>query len=113
MRCIFCLLAFLTCSMCFSQKKSHVTKVRGKFLDSLLGANAQLKPFLQQKNNLNIQIIYTRIDRDKKNNPHFTDFTYQLSEKKYFYPASTVKMPIAFLALEKLNEMKVKGVNKY
>jgi hypothetical protein len=31
----------------------------------------------------------------------------------YFNPASTVKMPLAFLSLEKLNKMHVKGVNKY
>ncbi len=83
------------------------------FLDSLLKTDAQIKPLLQQKKELNIQIIYTKIDRDEKNLPHFTDYTYQLNSNRYFYPASTVKMPIAFLALEKLNEMKHKGVNKY
>jgi hypothetical protein len=29
---------------------------------------------------------------------------------KYFYPASTVKMPVALLALQRLNELKVKGL---
>lgn len=32
---------------------------------------------------------------------------------KYFYPASTVKFPAAVLALEKLNELDVKGLDKY
>ena len=31
----------------------------------------------------------------------------------YFYPASTVKFPAAILALEKLNDLNIEGVNKY
>ena len=31
----------------------------------------------------------------------------------YFYPASTVKLPIAILALQKLNELKKPGLDKY
>src|SRR5205823_2249605 len=33
--------------------------------------------------------------------------------ERYFNPASTVKLPAVLVALEKLNKMKVKGVNKY
>jgi hypothetical protein len=82
------------------------------FLDSLLKKNAALAKMLQQKKELNIQIVYTKIDRDENNKPSFTDYTYNLSNQ-YFYPASTVKMPVAFLALEKLNELKQKGIDKY
>jgi len=32
---------------------------------------------------------------------------------KYFYPASTVKLPIALLALEKLNQLNIKGLDKF
>ena len=56
-----------------------------------------------------VQIIYTQIDRDSANTAHFTDFEYRLDSSVYFYPASTVKMPVAFLALEKLNELKKQG----
>src|SRR5690606_6091799 len=31
----------------------------------------------------------------------------------YFNPASTVKLPLALLALEKLNQMNIRGVNKF
>ena len=96
------------------KKKHHLFPAKDRyFLDSLLKSNPQISSLLQPKNELNIQIIYTKIDRDAKNIPHFTDYAFQLNNDKYFYPASTVKMPIAFLALEKLNEMKQKGVNKY
>jgi hypothetical protein len=81
-------------------------------LAELLNANPAMQPYLQNKDSLRIQVIYTRIDRDGKNNPHFTDYTFNVDPDKYFYPASTVKMPIAFLALEKLNHLKEKGIDR-
>ena len=59
-----------------------------------------------------LQILYTQINRDKNNVPHFKEYTYNLNPKEYFYPASTVKMPLAFLALEKINNLKIKGLSK-
>lgn len=57
-----------------------------------------------------IQILYTQI------NPidsilSFETFDYNLDTNKYFYPASTVKMPVAFLALEKLERLQREGFN--
>ena len=55
--------------------------------------------------NLNVhavQIKYTRIIRNG-DTVFFEDYDFQVDEKNYFYPASTVKFPIAILALEKLN----------
>ncbi len=59
------------------------------------------------------QIIYTQINRDKKNIPAFTNYYYNADSLLYFNPASTVKLPLALLSLEKLNEMHVPGVNKF
>ncbi len=59
-----------------------------------------------------IQILYTQINRDKNNIPHFKDYSYRLNPNEYFYPASTVKFPLSVLALEKLNNLKVAGLNK-
>jgi len=59
------------------------------------------------------QIVYTRIDRDKNNTPSFTNYYFNYDPQLYFNPASMVKMPLAFLALEKLNDLNQKGVNKY
>ena len=39
---------------------------------------------------------------DEKNNIY--DYNYNLNARNYYYPASTVKFPIALFALEKLNE---------
>lgn len=59
-----------------------------------------------------IQILYTQINRDKNNIPHFKNYSYRLNTNEYFYPASTVKFPLSVLALEKLNNLKVAGLNK-
>lgn len=47
-----------------------------------------------------LQTILTVIDSNKI----FKDYTYNLNTEKYFYPASTVKLPVAVFAIEKLNE---------
>ena len=72
----------------------------------------QFSTILKQKDSLNIQIIYTRIDRDKHNKPSFTEYTFNLNNDHYFYPASTVKMPVALLALEKQHILKVAGLDR-
>jgi hypothetical protein len=59
------------------------------------------------------QIVYTKIDRDQNGIPHFTNYTLHADAENYFNPASMVKMPLAFLAMEKLNELKQPGVNKF
>jgi hypothetical protein len=60
-----------------------------------------------------IQIIYTQINRDKNNIPHFRQFSYRLNDRAYFCPASTSKLPVSLLALEKVNSLCKKDINKY
>jgi hypothetical protein len=57
------------------------------------------------------QIIYTRIDRNRQNKPSFHHYYLNVDSLAYFNPASTVKMPLAFLSLEKMNKLKRKGVD--
>ena len=56
-----------------------------------------------------LQVIYTQIDRDLDNHPIFTTYKYRVDKNQYFYPASTVKMPVAFLAMEKVNRLNING----
>jgi len=49
-----------------------------------------------------VQIIYTQILRDADNQPTFVSYNFRVNAEEYFYPASTVKLPVAALALEKL-----------
>jgi len=72
----------------------------------------QFGEILKNPNEYRLQLIYTQIDRDKNNTPHFKEFTYRLNPAEYFYPASTVKMPMAILALDKINNLHIPGLTK-
>lgn len=83
------------------------------FIESLLKQYpAYFQDILNKRDSFNVQIIYTQINRDKHNNPSFKEYQFNLHNNQYFYPASTVKMPIAFLALEKLNELAIPKLTK-
>lgn len=67
---------------------------------------------LRNNNKWQIKIIYTQIDRDADNKPKLSHHYFNIDPKQYFYPASTVKMPVAALALQRLNELNTKGLDK-
>ena len=83
------------------------------FLENML----QLKPaffaqVLQNRKALKVQIIYTQIDRKANNEPVFTPYYFNIDSAEYFYPASTVKMPVALLALQAVHELSLPGLDK-
>jgi len=67
---------------------------------------------LAQPEKYRVQIMYTQIDRDAGNAPVFKTFVYGVDPSKYFYPASTVKLPISALALEKLHRLNLPGLDR-
>lgn len=73
----------------------------------------QFQSIMEHKDKLEIQIIYTMIDRDENNQPSFRSFYYHADSLRYFYPASTVKFPMCLLALEKIHELNINGLNKF
>lgn len=80
-------------------------------LKQIMSSDPSLKGLTKDPSKHQIQIIYTRIDRDKNNLPTFRSFDWGVQETRYYYPASTVKMPAAFLALEKLNQLNIVGLD--
>ncbi|WP_297336744.1 serine hydrolase [Algoriphagus sp.] len=66
-----------------------------------------LKNVLDSADTYQVQILYTRIDRNEHMNPLMETFSFNLDDERYFYPASTVKLPVAILALEWLEEQNV------
>lgn len=68
---------------------------------------------ITHKDSLEVQIIYTMIDRDENNAPSFRSFYFNVDSLHYFYPASTVKLPMSLLALEKINTLNMEGLDKY
>src|ERR1700754_1780730 len=80
------------------------------FLKNLLQSHPELfAGILKHPTQNEVQILYTQIDRDENNVPHFKSYSYRLNPNRYFYPASTVKLPTAIFALEKLNRLNIKG----
>lgn len=70
---------------------------------ALASENPKIKRVMDSLAQYEVQVRYTKIDR-QNGRILFTDFDFQVASDHYFYPASTVKFPIAVLALERLNE---------
>ena len=85
----------------------------GTLLESLLRSNPICAPILTAAAKHEVQILYTQIDRDADNRPHFTRHEYRVNPQGYFYPASTIKLAGALLALEKLNQLSIAGVDRH
>ncbi|PWT73586.1 MAG: hypothetical protein C5B59_12985 [Bacteroidetes bacterium] len=84
-----------------------------QFLEDLMKQYPQyFEQVLKMRDSLKVQIIYTQIDRDANNSPTFKNYFFHYNPDNYFYPASTVKLPVALLALQKLNELRLPGINK-
>ncbi|HUR10767.1 MAG TPA: serine hydrolase [Flavitalea sp.] len=84
------------------------------FIENLLAKYpAFFSNVLLNRDSFRVQIIYTSIDRTESNKPLFKTYYFNVHPDVYFYPASTVKMPVAFLALEKLNELSGRNVTKH
>jgi hypothetical protein len=70
-----------------------------------------LKKIEKDKDKYELQIAFTEISRNKDGEPIFKDFEFQVDENKYFYPASTTKLPIVVLTLDKINKLRSSGIN--
>ena len=81
-------------------------------LDSLLHTDPVLARIADNAREYELQIIYTQINRDEHNQPHFIQHSFQLDARRYFNPASLVKLPTAALALEKLHQLAQPGLTR-
>ena len=70
--------------------------------------NNFLKEIIKEKEDYEIQVLLTKINH-YNSQVNFQEYKYQLDDNKYFYPASTIKLPIVVLALKKINELRSKG----
>ncbi|MFM7645848.1 MAG: serine hydrolase [Sphingomonadales bacterium] len=59
-----------------------------------------------------IQIMYTPVKKDGRRASQFKDHSFNVDPVQYFYPASTVKFPIAILALQRLRELAISGLDR-
>ena len=82
---------------CSEQNNSSILE------QALASENPNIKRVMDSVKHYQVQIRYTKIDR-RNDSLLFTDYDFQVENDSYFYPASTVKFPVAVLALERLNE---------
>ncbi len=87
-------------------------KKRG-FVEALMHKSGDFEEVLENPEKYRLQIIYTQIDRDENNRAQFKTYTYRVNENEYFYPASSIKLPVAALALEKINDQIMRGFTPF
>jgi hypothetical protein len=89
---------FLLCSSTCKVKDSRI-------LDKIIKSDSLLSNIHENNNLYEVQVRYTQIDRDANGKPTFKNIDYNVDPYKYFYPASTAKMPTAILALQKIKAL--------
>jgi hypothetical protein len=87
-------------------------KKRG-FVEELMVRSGKFDQVLKNAEKHKVQIIYTQIDRDENNKAVFRTHTFRVNPNEYFYPASTVKLPVAAMALEKINDQLIRGFTPF
>ncbi len=70
---------------------------------ALASQDPKIKRVMDSLDRYEVQIRYTQIIR-RNDSVIFKDYDFQVDDSQYFYPASTVKFPVAVVALERLNE---------
>ena len=78
------------------------TSEKDPLLSALSSKDERIATVMDSLTKYQVQILYTQIDRTN-DSVVFTDYSFQVNDSQYFYPASTVKFPAAVAALEKLN----------
>ncbi len=92
---IFFLVTSIFFTSCSSNKVLEKTIKKDKFLKSVI------------ENPLHeVRIILTTVDKKSKT---FNCEYFNINDSIYFYPASTVKLPVAILTLQRLNEIEREG----
>ncbi|GAB3546466.1 serine hydrolase [Spirosoma fluminis] len=106
---------FLTGLLCVCLSIGYGQAQTDDFLRNLFttNQNAIFQQVIKHPETYRLQIIYTQINRDKANTPTFTNYYFRVDSTEYFNPASTVKLPLALLSLEKVNNLNLPQVTKH
>lgn len=83
------------------------------FLEDMLKQHLQyFDSIFVNRKKYNVQIIYTKIDRGANGIAGLKHYYFNVNSQRYFSPASSVKLPVAILSLQKLSELKQYGIDK-
>ncbi|WP_420458998.1 serine hydrolase [Neolewinella sp.] len=98
-------LCYLTLLLPFS-----VAAQQNPLADVIEQHRAEFAPWVDQRDSFEVQVLYSQIDRQPDGSVRLHTYRWGGDSTQYFYPASSVKMPVAALALQKLNELGVVGM---
>lgn len=86
----------------------------GHLIEDLLSQQPEkYGEYLKNPAKYRMQIVYTQVNRDADNKPHLKTYQYRADVGEYFYPASAVKLPVAALALEKIDDLLIPNLTRY
>jgi hypothetical protein len=68
-------------------------------------ARAALGPVMAKPETHHVQVLYAPLERGSDGAVSIKKYRYRVDKNEYFYPASTVKLPVAALALERLGTL--------
>ncbi len=97
-------LLLVLCLFCFVVSCEKTNKATNPLAHVLASENIKIKRVIDSLDQYEVQIKFTQINRDN-DSIIFKDYDFQVDDNNYFYPASTVKFPIAVMAMEKLNQL--------
>ena len=100
---INCLIPFLLLTLASSGHSSAVIDSDAA-LAALLESGA-FGPVMDDPKGHRVQVLYAPLSRDANGAVSLKKFRYRIDQNEYFYPASTVKLPLAALALEHLGTL--------
>ena len=81
-------------------------------LEKILDSNdSQIRQIIDNLDKHNLQIIYSEIIRNGDDKVSFKDYFFNVDDDLYYYPASTVKLHVSALTLQKLTELNDSGIN--
>jgi hypothetical protein len=82
------------------------------FVDLFKNYPGKFDSILAHRKDWNVQVVYTEINRGRNGIPQFQHHYFNKRITRYFYPASSLSLPLALLSLQKLNELKIQGVDR-
>jgi hypothetical protein len=88
--------------------------VKDSLVETLLKQNVGKlnKDIVNRPDKYEVQVLFTEILRAEDGTITFVPHEFRVDAKKYYFPASSVKLSATALSLEKLNRLKVSGLTK-
>ena len=78
--------------------------------DVLRSSDTAIQRVVKNLEKHQVQIVLTQVEKRENKRVQFETTSFQLDESFYFYPASTIKLPIAVLALQKIRALQRAGI---